>query len=589
MRIQSTKIVVLLLLTASLVFAACNVAKTLPPKRMVAVEKPSKDTTQLPIFENYFLEGQRLKFSNQPDSAFKMFNRCLQMDSTSAVVYYELSDLFLKKNNPVSAIDCARKATQLDSGNYWYLYLYANLAQNLKMEDEAERAFVKLTTNYPEKPELNYALVELYTQKKEFKKAIAILDKLEQQLGLSEEISIEKFRLYSHLQETKSAFAEIEKLVAAFPNDIRYRILLGDMCLENNQLPAAYDNFQFAKTIEPSNANLAVSLANYYEKTGDQKLADLQIKSALSNPKTEVETKNRILSSYIASHISNPLEAEVIKSLFDSLMVMHPQEDSFYQMYADYLMAQKKPLEARAKLLTAIEIAPTNPISWKQLLNVNLNLTDYKAVIETCDKAIANFPEASEFYFYKGMGNFLSDNFEKAIQSYQKGLLLVDSKNGALLSDFYGQIGDVYQRIGKISLAYEAYDNALKHNEKNIVVLNNYAYYLSIEKKDLRKAEAMSGKCIAIDPNNSTYLDTYAWIYFVQQNFTLAKFYIEQALKSGGDKNEVVVEHYGDILFVSGEIEKGLEQWNLSKQMGNTSDTLRKKIEQKVFIDEPVK
>jgi tetratricopeptide (TPR) repeat protein len=302
-----------------------------------------------------------------------------------------------------------------------------------------------------------------------------------------------------------------------------------------------------------------------------------------------VETKNRILSSYINSHINNPLEADIIKSLFDSLIVMHPQEDSFYQLYADYLMAQKKPLEARAKLLTAIDLAPTNPILWKQLLNVNLNLTDYKAVIETCDKAIAYFPEASEFYFYKGMGNFLSDKFEDAIKSYQKGLLLVDSKNGALLSDFYGQIGDVYQRIGKISLAYEAYDNALKYNEKNIVVLNNYAYYLSIEKKDLRKAEAMSGKCIAIDPNNSTYLDTYAWIYFVQQNFTLAKFYIEQALKSGGDKNEVVVEHYGDILYVSGEIEKGLEQWNLSKQMGNTSDTLRKKIEQKVFIDEPVK
>jgi predicted Zn-dependent protease len=99
----------------------------------------------------------------------------------------------------------------------------------------------------------------------------------------------------------------------------------------------------------------------------------------------------------------------------------------------------------------------------------------------------------------------------------------------------------------------------------------------------------MSGKCIAAEPNNATYLDTYAWIFFVQKNYTLAKFYIEKALKNGGDKSDVVVEHYGDILVMSGDVEKALQQWNISLSMGNTSETLRRKIETQSYIDEPSK
>jgi Tfp pilus assembly protein PilF len=77
--------------------------------------------------------------------------------------------------------------------------------------------------------------------------------------------------------------------------------------------------------------------------------------------------------------------------------------------------------------------------------------------------------------------------------------------------------------------AYKAYDEALKYNDKNVVVLNNYAYFLSLEKKDLKKAERMSALAVKLEPNNSTYLDTYAWIFFVQGNYTLAKIYIESA------------------------------------------------------------
>jgi tetratricopeptide (TPR) repeat protein len=590
MSITASKIYLLVIaMSVPSFFVPCFASKRIVLNNGASISKLNLSPSNQRKVEYYFLEAQRLKILQQSAASFDLFNRCIEIDSLNAAVYYELADYYLKLNNPTVAVDCVRKASRIEPDNYWYLYSLANLSQSLNLNDEAERALTKLTLIYPDKPELNYSLVELYSQKKDYKKAILTLDKLEAQVGLGEEISIEKFKLYTVLKDPKKAFAEIQKLVQGFPKDIRYKILLGDMYLQSNQVTEAYAQYQVAKSIEADNAFLSVSMANYYEKIGDKEKSDVQIRQALMNPKTEIETKTRILHSYLSTRLDKAVEAANIKSLFESLIEMHPQEDSFYQLYADYLISQKKIQEAKEKLVFAVGLSPTNVELWKQLLNVNLQLSDYKSVIEVCNSALEYFPEASEFYFYKGMGYFLSENLQKALETYQAGLKVIDPKNKGAISDFYAQIGDVYQRLDKIQLAYEAYDNALKNNENNVVVLNNYAYYLSVEKRDLSKAEQMSGKCIVVEPNNSTYLDTYAWIYFVQKKYTLAKFYIEKALKNGGEKNEVVVEHYGDILVMSGDISKGLEQWSLSLSMGNNSETLKRKIATQTYLEEPEK
>jgi Tfp pilus assembly protein PilF len=70
----------------------------------------------------------------------------------------------------------------------------------------------------------------------------------------------------------------------------------------------------------------------------------------------------------------------------------------------------------------------------------------------------------------------------------------------------------------------------LKYNPDNIPVLNNYAYYLSLEQTDLDKAEEMSYRTIKAEPNNATYLDTYAWILFQLGQYNDALFYIRQAI-----------------------------------------------------------
>ena len=81
--------------------------------------------------------------------------------------------------------------------------------------------------------------------------------------------------------------------------------------------------------------------------------------------------------------------------------------------------------------------------------------------------------------------------------------------------------------------------------------MNNYAYYLSLLNLKLELAEKMSGTVIQNNPDNATYLDTYAWVLFKKKDYRLAKFYIESAINNDKESSAVLIEHYGDILYLN--------------------------------------
>jgi len=207
-------------------------------------------------------------------------------------------------------------------------------------------------------------------------------------------------------------------------------------------------------------------------------------------------------------------------------------------------------------------------------------------VIRICKKCQEIFPDAMEFHFYMGIAYYQKKEYQLAIDTYKAAITLTPTESTPFVSDLYGQIGDTYFKIKETDKAFEAYEEALKINDKNIGVLNNYAYYLSLLKKDLTKAERMSAQSIKMEPNNATYLDTYAWIFFMQKNYPLAKIYIEQAISKDRSNSAELFDHYGDILYMSGDKEKAVVQWKKAKEAGKKSATLERKIAEETYFEE---
>ncbi len=549
-------------------------------------EVKADDAKKQRKFDYFFYEGLNLKNAGKYDAAFDAFTHALSIDSTAAPVLYELSSFYMQLQRPDKAVEMLKQAVDNDPSNFTYKMALATLSRNMGMYGEAVEVYEELAGKYPEKVELNFYLADALTQQGEIGKAIDAYDALELSVGMNEGISMQKYRLYMTLEQPGKAFEEIEKLAAKYPMDARYQLIIGDLYLEKGETDKAYEAYQKANTIDPGNPYFIVSMANYYEATNDKQAAETQIRDALVNDKLDVETKVNILSRYIVRLQSSKDSTRSANPLFETLLEQHPEETELKLMYGSLLAAQDKNDEARFQFQLVTEMEPENPSAWQQLLNLSLKTQNIPEVIRICQKCIELFPDAPEYYFYLGIGYYQEENYPKALETYRQGLTVIPEANRSLKSDFYGQIGDISYQMGDMDKAFEAYDEALKYNDKNIVVLNNYAYFLSVANTDLKKAERMSAQTIKLEPENATYLDTYAWIFFRQGNYTLAKFYIESALEKDTTGSSELVDHYGDILYMTGNKEKAVEQWKKAKEMGKTGDVLDRKIAEEKYIED---
>ena len=499
----------------------------------------------------FFYEALRMKEVGQVDAAYDLFTHALQIDSTAAEVMYELSPFYARQGDTEKALSYAKKAVESSPDNFTYQMALASMYRNLRMYAEAAEAFKELAKAYPNKIDLNYYLAESLIHKGDIKEAIAAFNTLEESVGMSEGLSMEKFKLYKSIGESKKAFAEMELLADKYIQAARFQFLVGDLYLQEANAAKALQFYERARDAEPNNPQYIVSMANYYQATGNKVAAEKQVKEILDNAAIAADTKVKL-----------------------------------GMMYGKSLTDQKRIEEAKAIFKRITEIQPTNKDAWLQRLGFTLTDEKIDEMMNLCKQGITLFPDSPEFYFYLGIGFYQKEDYQNAISTYEAGIKIIPVGNGSLLSTFYGQLGDIYQQLKQMDKAYAAYDKALEHDDKNVAVLNNYSYFLSLEKRDLKKAERMSAKCIKLEPDNATYLDTYAWIFFVQENYTLAKMYIRSALTKDKTNSSELVNHYGDILFMTGDKDGALEQWKKAKEMGHPSPILDKKIKEEKYIEE---
>lgn len=537
-------------------------------------------------FDYFYYEVANLKNAGKYDAAYDLFSYCLSLDTASSPVLYELAMFQLQRNRPEKAVEMLKSAVAHSDDNFTYRMTLAGLYRNLGMYGEASDSYEELVKRYPDKSELNYYLADALTQEGEIGAAIDAYNVLESTMGMNETLSLQKFKLYQTLKQPDKAFEEIEKLANKYPMNARYRLLMGDLHLENEETEKALACYQKAHEIDPDDPRYIVSMANYYDQTGDKEAAEQEIRDALVNEKLDVETKVGILSRYVQRLQQTQQGIENANSLFQTLLDQHPEDTELKLMYGSLLMAQQKEEEAKFQFQLVTEMEPSNEGAWQQLLNISLKGEDIPEVIRICTRCKELFPEAPEYYFYLGIGYYMQEKYQESLDTYYAGLKIIPEGNGVVKSNFYGQIGDLYYQMEKMDEAYKAYDEALKYNENNAPVLNNYSYFLTLDKKDLKKAERMAAQCIKLEPDNATYLDTYAWVFFVQGNYTLAKIYIENALSKDKTNSAELVDHYGDILYMSGEKDKALEQWKKAKEMGKDTDVLKQKIAKGIYIED---
>ncbi|NLU30126.1 MAG: tetratricopeptide repeat protein [Bacteroidales bacterium] len=546
------------------------------------------DETSRRKFDYFFYEAVNAKTLGKYAESFDLLQHCYSMDSTNASVLIELGAYYSSLEEKNKALDFFRRAVKQDPANYYYNMILAGLSKELDLKKEVIEIYNYLLKTYPEKVELYFELANVYGDNGELDKAIQSLDSLQKYTGVSDAITLNKFRLYNMMDKKDRAFEEIQSVIDKNPDNIRYKLLMGDLYLQDNQADKALGYYQQAKQIDPDEPSLILSMVNYYEKTNNKPAAVEELQKAITSSKMEVETKLQLLARYIALLRQSQQDIKTANPLFQSMFEQHPNNTRINMMYGDVLLLQEDKKGAMEQFEIYTKDNPADPAGYEQMLRIVLPDTQaLEKVVEITLTGIEHIPTAPQFYFYLGLAKFQQKKYGEALSIYEQGLTNAEFQSPVIESDFYGQIGDIHHFLKNNNIAFENYEKALKLNPQNLPVLNNYSYYLSLERKSLDKAEQMSGITIKAEPTNPTYLDTYGWILFEQGAYTMAKIYIEKAIEYGKeDLTAEVLEHYGDVLAVTGEKEKAVEQWKKAKELGSGSKTLNKKIKRKEYIKE---
>ena len=539
-------------------------------------------------YDYFFLEAMRMKEKNEYDAAFGLLQHCLNINPNASSALYEISQYYMFLRQVPQGQAALEQAVAFAPDNFWYSQGLVSLYQQQNELDKAVTLLEKMVTRFPSKQEPLFSLLDIYSRQEKYNDVISTLNRLEKRLGKNEQLSMEKFRIYLQMKDDKKAFQEIESLVQEYPMDMRYQVILGDVYLQNGKKQEAYDVYQKVLAAEPDNPMAIFSMASYYKQTGQEELYQQQLDTLLLNKKVTPDTKVGVMRQMIVENEQADKDSTQIIALFDRIMKQEQDDPQIPMLYAQYLLSKNMEAESVPVLEQVVDLDPTNNAARMMLIGAAVKKEDYKQIIKVCEPGIDATPDALEFYYYLAVAYNQAEKPDSVISICKRALehKTADGKK-EIVSEFYSILGDMYHTQKQMKEAYAAYDSALVYNPSNIGALNNYAYYLSVERRDLDKAEEMSYKTVKAEPNNATYLDTYAWILFEKGNYAEARIYIDNAMKSeGGDKSDVIVEHCGDIYYMTGDVDGALTYWKKALEMGSESKTLKQKIEKKKYIAE---
>jgi tetratricopeptide (TPR) repeat protein len=585
-RIEKSFGILLITISCCAVFS-CKVTKPVASK-VVAV---SADTSEIKLsedarkeFEYLFIEGIKQKSLNNFDDAIKIFSRCLEIDPRSSATLYEMANIHVLKGDFQSSMFLLEKAVAINPDNQYYHLLLVKVYQQNKLFEKAAAEYEVISKLVPNNPDYPFYQAALLAMAGKNDQALAMYNQFEQKLGISESIAVGKQQIYLQLGNKPAAYAEIEKLILAYPTVSKYYGILADMYLADKNRDKALENYNKILQIDPNDGFVQLSLASFYIDGNDSVKAYEHIKSAFGNAGLDLETKAQMYMLLIQPGTAKITEQQQLE-LLHILIETHIDDERPRALMVDYLLGKKQTEEARKQLRLVLDMKKDNFMYWERLLLTDNDLLDWNSMSTDCKNALVYFPEQPLIYILKSVGLLQQKKYDEILTTIDSGLVQA-KKDPKILSQLNTYRAEALYNLKRFKEAFDVFDKVVEQDPENYMAMNNYAYYLSLKGENLDLAENMSAKVIQANPENATYLDTYAWVFFMKKDYKLAKFYMETALsKSSSEESAVLVEHYGDILYYLDEKENALTQWRKSLKMGNESKVLKQKITEKRYIE----
>ena len=554
---------------------------------LVALAEGVSDKVQRK-YERLYLEAVCQREAGNMAAQYRLLERAIKINPQGAEAYFDLAMMATENDVPVPAMEYMERAHELQPDNKEYTYRMAIFCF-AEDDERGEQLMRSLLSDEDRRNDAYGQLCGYYEHKDDYEALCNMLEQWRPIRSDDEFISSCKLQGAMTLGKLEDAVLIADTLIRQVPsNATRYKVVKGEVLLGLNRSDEALALYRSLSDDERLTPGAQILLYKYAMTTKDKAMETDILKDIVVNPDMAMQTRAAAMRQYMEDGPAESRSAR--RDTLIQLLLPLPETDPTLLA----IMLQQMQSEGVDSLCSPIfgkllEINPADEYSRISLMQYALRRDDYDEVQRLCVDGLKENATQPLFYYFGGAGLMTAKKYDEALALLEKGRQYITPQtNTELVSSYYGSYGDALHKMGRKQEAYAMYDSALVYNNGNEMCLNNYAYFLSLDNEQLDKAEKMSAYTLKVHPNEPTYLDTYAWILFLQGDYEGAREYIDRALENLEDKedpeNVSLYEHAGDIYYHLDLHNEAIGYWRHALNLDSTSEILKKKVTTRKYI-----
>jgi len=529
--------------------------------------------------QRIFIEGNREMALGNHEAAISLFQEVLKEDPSNDVAYFKIARLEMRLEHPERALRNIEKAIDLDPKNTWYTLFQAEVLEETGKPNRAAKAYEELVRLQPEKELFYQRWARALIKDEQPGEAIKVFDRLEDRIGLTEDIARKKHTLYLGMGNTRKATAELERLIDTYPSNSDYRYLLAEFLEQSGKKEDARKVYEEILALDPEDNRARLRLAGATSSQDDRIAFVESLQPIFEEEKLGIDPKIKRVIPLIREVAENndPTLADALLDLMETLKTVHPDEAKPYAAAGDLLYYSGRPEEALEEYLRALELDDTVFPVWEQVLTIYATQFRFEELSEQAEYALDIFPNQARLYLWSAMADIRMGKSNRAISTLNQAELM-SSGNPALLLEVHYWQGIGQSQQNDMEASEKAFQKALVIQPRSALVKS--AYSLSLSENGMRPQDALqlAEESLKDEPGLPQGLQAKGWYYYRQKQYAKAAEWLNQADEKLGGKNPILLEQLGDVYYQLGEAEQALEFWEKAKAMGSVSELLDKKI-----------
>ena len=517
-------------------------------------------------YENLVITGADLYSKGEYSAAKAVLKNVVDNDPSNDAAMYYLAMIAAYENDKELAETYFQAAAALDPGNFWYRYRLAKLYSLTDRQELAVDMYEKILKDFPKERDVYFELVEMYASQQEYQKALDTIAEIEEVIGVTESLAMYRFNILRYLERNEEAYESLKKYNSRYSSPYVLSTLADyEMSMYNDSTALAYydEALSLASDYAPALLGKAETyrVTRRYDEYFDVLYKYVDGQGAPMEAKAEylMAVLQRTDPKFIRS-FRPQLDVAVFKAV-----EAHPKDSVALQTAAIYFYSTERHDQAKVFFKENTETYPDSFGAAADYVEFLMYSDQWEELSQEGRKAYERFPKETTFLEMASVGDYNLGDYGKVLEICEKVLEVAPADSSKTLRA-WSTMGDVYYKLGDSKKAFKAYGKALKVNPDYVYVLNNYAYYLSVEGRKLKKACDMSYKTVIAEPDNATYLDTYAWILHLQGKDDAAKLFFKKAMLYGGKESAVILDHYAEVLYALKEYDVAFIYWNMALQ-----------------------